>query len=62
MDEVKSTDSVPSVPVGERAAADAAPPSSMNDLEALDMVKVPPFFAFCSALHDVVCLIAAIRF
>jgi hypothetical protein len=42
MDQVnsKSSDSAPSVPVGERISADAPPPSSMNDLEALDIVKV----------------------
>jgi hypothetical protein len=55
MDEVKSTDSVPSVPVGERTPSDGVPPSSMNDLEALDIVKVAPFVGF-SAVHAVVCL------
>ena len=39
MDQTKSADSVSSAPVGERIAGDAAPPSSMNDLEALDLVS-----------------------
>ena len=54
MDQTKSADSVSSAPVGERIAGDAAPPSSMNDLEALDIVKVGPApiacTPFCSLL------------
>ena len=42
MDQAKSADSVSSAPPGgsEKIAGEAAPPSSMNDLEALDIVKV----------------------
>ncbi len=52
MDQVnsKSSENAPSVPVGERIAADAPPPSSMNDLEALDIVKVSD--TFTNSLHS----------
>lgn len=40
MDQTNSTDTTPSVPAGERIPNDAPAPSSMNDLEALDIVKV----------------------
>lgn len=51
MDQAKSADSVSSAPVGgERIAGEAAPPSSMNDLEALDIVKVRRAFRSQSLL------------
>jgi hypothetical protein len=45
MDQVhsKASDSAPSVPLGERVPTDVPPPS-MNDLEALDIVKVSAAF------------------
>jgi hypothetical protein len=40
MEEAKAADVTASAAAGDRLPSDAAPPSSMNDLEALDIVKV----------------------
>jgi len=61
MDEVKSAESAAGGAAGDRIPNDSAPPSSMNDLEALDIVKVCPLLAL-SAVYVDVCLIVTFRF
>ncbi len=61
MDEVKSAESAAGGAAGERIPNDSAPPSSMNDLEALDIVKVCPL-PDLSVAHVADCLIVTFRF